>query len=125
MLIDKQEKFSPELLETQSRPYWCSQEISQIFKTIPTVVRFKSKLFYSEGAQLLEEVAHTGCGVSTSEDVQNWTGQSPEQPALVHSSVGQIGLDLQTSLQPEVFYDSVKFILLYNKLQHSNFPNSL
>lgn len=56
------------------------------------------------------------CGVPIPEDVQNWTGQCPEQPALAEPSAGQVGLDLQTSLQPELFCDSVTFILLYNKL---------
>lgn len=37
--------------------------------------------FYSEGGQKLEQVDHSGCAVSTSEDTQNVPGHAPGQPA--------------------------------------------
>lgn len=58
----------------------------------------------------MEQVAQTDCGVSTSEDVKNWTGQCPEQPALADPSAGQGGLDLQTALQTELFCE-IYFVL--------------
>lgn len=79
------------------------------------VVRIKLKLFYSKGGRVLEQAAQTGWGLSISEDVEKRNGQHPEQPALVDPSARQVGLDLQMSLQPELFYGSVNLILLYKE----------
>lgn len=52
--------------------------------------KHKKKLFYHEGGQTLAQVAQRGCGITILGDIQNSTGQGPEQG---------IGLnDLQMSL---------------------------
>jgi len=47
---------------------------------------------YSEGDGALEKVAHGGCGVSFSGDIQDPPGQGPVQPALGESALAG-GLD--------------------------------
>lgn len=41
------------------------------------------KFFHLEGNDTQEQVAQTGCGVFILGDIQNWSVQGPEQPALV------------------------------------------
>lgn len=45
--------------------------------------RYKENLFNYKGGQLLEQVAHKGCKISFFREIQNLTGQVPEQPDLI------------------------------------------
>lgn len=46
-------------------------------------------LFSCESGQVLEQIAHRGCGVSIS-DVQNLTGHSPGKLTLVDPAVSKV-----------------------------------
>lgn len=56
--------------------------LQEQFEIQETVFKHKKKLFYCEGGQTL--AAYRCCTVSTLGDIQNLTGQSPEQPCRAY-----------------------------------------